>query len=48
MWIYFVLCSLLRNVGIAEGRLHLGNTKKNLFSFGILLDLHYLCTRFSQ
>ena len=28
-----------------EGRLHLGNTKKNEFSFGISLGLHYLCTR---
>jgi arabinoxylan arabinofuranohydrolase len=27
-----------------EGRLHLGNPKKNKFSFGISLDLHYLCT----
>ena len=26
-----------------EDRLHLGNTKKNKFSFGISLDLHYLC-----
>ena len=28
-----------------EDRLHLGNTKKNEFSFGISLDLHYLCTQ---
>jgi hypothetical protein len=27
-----------------EDKLHLGKTKKNEFSFGILLDLHYLCT----
>ena len=23
----------------------IGNTKKNMFSFGISLDLHYLCTQ---
>ena len=28
-----------------EDKLHLGNTKKNEFSFGISLDLHYLCTQ---
>jgi len=28
-----------------EDKLHLGNTKKNKFSFGISLDLHYLCRR---
>ena len=28
-----------------EDRLHLVNTKKNEFSFGISLGLHYLCTR---
>ena len=27
-----------------EGRQHLGNPKKNEFSFGISLDLHYLCS----
>ncbi len=27
---------------IGEVRLHLGNTKKNEFSFGISLSLHYL------
>lgn len=27
-----------------EDRLHLGNSKKNEFSFGISLDLHYLCS----
>ena len=27
-----------------EDRLLLGNTKKNKFSFGISLDLHYLCS----
>jgi len=27
-----------------ETRLHLENPKKNAFSFGISLDLHYLCT----
>ena len=26
-----------------EDRLHLGNIKKNEFSFGVSLDLHYLC-----
>ena len=25
--------------------MHLGNTKKNEFSFGISLDLHYLCSQ---
>lgn len=29
----------------SEDRLHLENSKKNKFSFGILLDLHYLCSR---
>jgi hypothetical protein len=28
-----------------EDKLHLGKTKKNEFSFGISLDLHYLCTQ---
>lgn len=28
-----------------EDRLHLGNTKKNEFSFDISLDLRYLCSR---
>ena len=28
-----------------EDKLHLGNAKKNEFSFGISLDLHYLCTQ---
>ena len=30
----------------AEDRLHLGNTKKKEFSFGVSLDLYYLCTVF--
>ena len=38
-------CSLIRIFDFVEDRLHLGNTKKNEFSFGISLDLHYLCTQ---
>ena len=40
-----VFLSLVRNFDYVESRLHLGNTKKKSFSFGISLDLHYLCTR---
>lgn len=36
---------LIRTFDFVEGRLHLGKAKKNKFSFGFSLDLHYLCTR---
>ena len=41
-----VFRSLIRNIGFAEGRLHLGKTKKNNIFFGFSLGLHYLCTRY--
>ena len=41
---FFRFCArLFVTFSLGEGRLHLGNTKKNKFSFGISLDLHYLC-----
>ena len=33
---------------LGEVRLHLRNTKKNKFSFGISLGLHYLCTLYDS
>ena len=41
-YVYILYCAhLIVTLAIAEVRLHLGNTKKNKFSFGISLDLHY-------
>ena len=34
-----------KRAGLARARLHLGNTKKKTFFFGISLDLYYLCSR---
>ena len=42
----FAFCSLIRTIGYAECRLHLGKTKKNKLFFGFSLGLHYLCTRY--
>ena len=47
--IYLEFYSLIRTFETSlEGRLQLGNTKKKVFSFGISLVLHYLCSGFSK